>query len=185
MSNETSKDVSNTQTTEIEPENLPKLSPQDHRIYNRLSERMDMFHEHFRQTWTTLFTACSTGRRPSGMSIRQFLSLGDSFCRMLEMHHGIEEQHIFPLLARKMPQFQKSHELLTQHVVIHKGLDELDAYLVACKTGERELRLEEMKGVMDGFGTVLWEHMDDEVRALRAENMSQFWTREEMARLPI
>jgi hypothetical protein len=69
--------------------------------------------------------------------------------------------------------------------VIHKGLDALDAYLRSCKSGERELRLEEMKGVMDGFGATLWEHMDDEVAALKAENMRKYWTREEMARLPI
>jgi hemerythrin-like domain-containing protein len=119
------------------------------------------------------------------MSIRQFLSLADSFCQQLEFHHSIEEQHIFPLLARKMPQFQSKHELLTQHVVIHKGLDALQGYVKECQSGERELRLGELKVVLDGFGTVLWEHMDDEVRALGAENMRQFWTREEMGRLPI
>lgn len=101
------------------------------------------------------------------------------------MHHTIEEQHIFIVLAKKMACFKPDHELLTQHKGIHEGLDKFEAYIKDCKSGERELRLEEMKQVMDGFGKVLWEHMDDEVKALRAENMRLYWSKEEMARLPM
>ncbi|KAF2200085.1 hypothetical protein GQ43DRAFT_441896 [Delitschia confertaspora ATCC 74209] len=162
---------------------LPKLTPAEFRIYNRLAEHMDYFHNHFRQTWNTLYSACELSKRPKGMSIRQFLSLGQEFCHHLTMHHSIEEVHVFPMLAKKMPAFRKELELLTQHKQIHKGLDKLEAYLESCKSGEKELRLDELKEILDGFGEVLWQHLDDEVKELGGENMSKYWTVEEMKRL--
>ncbi|KAF2248633.1 hypothetical protein BU26DRAFT_427298 [Trematosphaeria pertusa] len=164
---------------------LPKLTPSEFRQYNRMAEHMDYYHNHFRQTWTTLTTACENNKRPSGMSIKQFLALGEQFCHHLTMHHTIEEQHIFPVLAKKMPAFKKELELLSQHKEIHRGLEKLEEYLGECRVGERELRLIELKGVLDGFGNVLWSHLDDEVRQLRAENMRKYWSLEEMRMLPM
>jgi hemerythrin-like domain-containing protein len=124
-------------------------------------------------------------KRPAGYSIRQFLSLGLQFCSQLEMHHGIEERHIFPVLARRMPAFQKELELLTHHKMIHAGLEKLQAYLEECQAGERELRLQELKVHMDTFGDVLWTHLDAEVKELGAENMRKFWSLDEMRRMPM
>jgi hemerythrin-like domain-containing protein len=101
------------------------------------------------------------------------------------MHHGIEERHIFPILARKMPAFQKELELLTHHKMIHAGLEKMQEYLHDCRSGEKELRLSELKGLMDGFGDVLWTHLDAEVKELGAENMRKFWSLEEMRRMPM
>ncbi|KAK8219172.1 hypothetical protein M8818_000903 [Zalaria obscura] len=168
-----------------EEQNLPKLSPQELRIYNRMADHMDMFHENFRRTWNYLYSACTNGKRPAGMSIRQFLSMGDEFCHHLTIHHTIEEQHIFPVLARKMPAFKKELQLLTQHKEIHRGLDKFEDYLNKCRSGEKELRLDEMKTILDTFGKVLWDHLNDEVHELRAENMRKYWSAEEMRRLPM
>lgn len=165
-------------------EQLPKLSASEFRLYNHMAEQMDYYHNMFRATWTTLYTACTTSRRPAHLSLRQFLRTGLDFCSHLEAHHGYEEAHVFPVLARKMPAFRRELHLLTQHKAIHKGLDKLRDYLEGCRTGERELRLDELKEVMDGFGEVLWKHLDDEVKQLGAENMRKFWTVEEMRRMP-
>ncbi|KAI9870051.1 MAG: hypothetical protein M1830_004748 [Pleopsidium flavum] len=168
-----------------EGDKLPKLSMVDFRAYNSMADHMEIFHSNFRQSWTTLHAACSSGRRPSNMSLRQFLTMGLQFCHHLEMHHSIEENHIFPILAKKMPEFRKELELLTQHKQIHAGLDKFEAYLEKCRSGEKELRLEEMKSIMDRFGGVLWAHLEDEVRTLGAENMRKYWTLEEMRRMPM
>ncbi|MCJ1369069.1 hypothetical protein MMC20_000277 [Loxospora ochrophaea] len=164
---------------------LPKLSASDFKAYNSMAEHMDYFHSHFRQTWKVLYAACSSGQRPKSISLRQFLSTGLQFCHHLEIHHSIEENHIFPVLATKMPAFRKELELLTQHKQIHKGLDKFEAYLEKCRTGENELRLDELKELMDAFGDVLWAHLDDEVKALGAENMRNYWTVDEMRRMPM
>lgn len=101
------------------------------------------------------------------------------------MHHTIEERHIFPVLAKKMPVFKKEMELLTQHRAIHVGIERIEEYVDQCKTGEKELRMEEMKRIMDSFGTVLWEHLDHEVEQLGAENMRKYWTLDEVRRMPM
>ncbi|EMC91613.1 hypothetical protein BAUCODRAFT_78861 [Baudoinia panamericana UAMH 10762] len=170
---------------EKEEQDVPKMSAQEFRVYNRMAEHMDYFHENFRQSWNLLYDACKSNKRPQGMSIRSFLSVGEQFAHHLTIHHTIEEEHIFPVLARKMPAFKAELELLTQHKQIHKGLDKFELYLKQCRSGEKELRLEELKGVMETFGTVLWQHLDDEVKQLRAENMRKYWSVDEMRRMPM
>ncbi|KAF2855845.1 hypothetical protein T440DRAFT_513928 [Plenodomus tracheiphilus IPT5] len=164
---------------------LPKLTPSEFRQYSKMADHMDYFHSNFRNTWTVLYGACEANKRPKNMSIRQFIQLGQQFCHHLTMHHTIEEQHIFPVLAKKMTAFKKELELLSQHKQIHKGLDKLEKYLEECGDGERELRLIELKEILDGFGKVLWQHLDDEVKQLGAENMRKYWTLEEMRRMPM
>jgi len=160
------------------------LSASEFRAYNSMAEHMDYYHNHFRSRWTILYTACESNKRPSNMSMRQFLSTGLEFCSHLELHHNIEEQHIFPVLAKKMPKFRHELEMRSQHKEIHAGLVKLQEYLNEVKDGERELILKELKVVMDGFGTVLWQHLNDEVEQLGADNMRKFWTLDEMRRMP-
>ena len=119
------------------------------------------------------------------MSIRAFLRVAEEFCHHLTLHHTIEERHIFPVLAKKMPAFKKELQLLTQHKAIHEGIEKLEEYVGQCKTGEKELRMVEMKQVLDSFGTVLWQHLDEEVEQLGAENMRKYWTVDEMRRMPM
>lgn len=142
-------------------------------------------HNNFRNSWTIMYTACENNKRPSGMSIRQFIGLGLDFCHHLDIHHNIEERHIFPILAKKMPAFRKELELLTQHKQIHKGLEKLEQYLEECRRGENELRMDKMKEILDSFGKVLWQHLDEEVKELGAENMRKYWTIDEVRRIPM
>ncbi|APA08200.1 hypothetical protein sscle_03g029700 [Sclerotinia sclerotiorum 1980 UF-70] len=172
---------------EKKEEALPKLSAADFKIYNSMAEHMDLFHNHFRHTWTILHKATTENQRPRNLSIRQFIQTGLSFLRSLEMHHGIEEQHIFPILARKMPEFRagkNAAELLRQHGEIHAGMDIMQTYLEKCRDGETELNLRVLGEKMDGFGEVLWKHLDQEVETLGAENMRRYWSKEEMRRMP-
>ncbi|KAF2230120.1 hypothetical protein EV356DRAFT_536678 [Viridothelium virens] len=164
---------------------LPALTPGEFRVYNRMAEHMELYHNNFRHTWTTLHTACTSRQRPAGMSLPQFVSLGLSFAHHLTFHHTIEEEHIFPVLAARMPAFQAELELLSQHRQIHEGLEAFETYLEACRAGERELRWEELRGLMDGFGGVLWAHLDEEVRELGAEKMRRYWSLREMKGLPM
>ena len=68
-----------------------------------------------------------------------------------------------------MPAFKKELELLTQHKQIHVGIDKLEKYLDECERGERELRMQELKEILDSFGEVLWQHLDDEVKLVNVE----------------
>jgi hemerythrin-like domain-containing protein len=113
------------------------------------------------------------------------IMMGLQFCSQLDFHHSIEEQHIFPVLAKKMPEFRKELELLSQHRQIHAGLEKLEKYLEKCRSGEEDMRRDEVKRLMDGFGKVLWTHLDQEVKTLEAANMRKYWSLDEMRRLPM
>jgi hemerythrin-like domain-containing protein len=118
------------------------------------------------------------------MSARQLIDQGITFSDQLHMHHSIEEQMVFPMLGRRMPEFQG--DLQGQHKLIHKGLDGFVAYLRECRRGgDKELDLAVLKEKMEGWGGVLWEHLDDEVKALGAENMRKYWTLDEVRKMPM
>jgi hemerythrin-like domain-containing protein len=100
------------------------------------------------------------------------------------MHHDIEETYVFPKLAKKMEIFKHSSKqgglMVEHHKLIHAGLEQLEDYLSKCRQGETELRYDELKIKMDSFGSVLWTHLDEEVKQLQAENMRKYWTLAEM-----
>jgi hypothetical protein len=142
------------------------------------------------------------------MSLKQFLDEGLRLARYLEMHHSIEETHLYPLLGRKMPEFRSTSagsggpggggkkgagkrqgkeecELLRQHRVIHEGMDETADYLRRCKERECDLELGVLKAKMDLWGDVLLQHLDQEVRDLGAEKMRRYFTLQEMKAIPM
>ncbi len=115
------------------------------------------------------------------MTLKQLVRAGIDFGRHLTAHHGIEERVIFPQLGKRMPEFDpKRGDLLGQHKLIHKGLDGLEAYLDRVQSGEDVLEAATLKEKMESWGGVLWAHLDDEVRALGAENMRKYWSKEEV-----
>ncbi|KKK21758.1 hypothetical protein ARAM_007202 [Aspergillus rambellii] len=179
---------------------LPQLSPSEFRIYNRMSEKMNLIHNQFRFLWTQLKDSCSLGTSTSTSADPNpatnnalylltddddFILTGLGFCSGLSGHHSIEEWYIFPQLALRMPEFTDGDILKEQHRRIHTGLVRMEKYLERCGEGEMQLDRAEVKRVMDGFGDVLWEHLNDEVVILRAENMRKYWSLEEMEKLPI
>lgn len=125
------------------------------------------------------------------MSLRQFLDEGLSLVRYLTAHHEIEESYLYPILARKMPSFRAASrgtpdcKLVRQHRAIHKGMDEFEAYLRACKSGEIDFEMSVLKEKMDSWGDVLFVHLDEEVDELRAENMRKYWTIAEVKAIPV
>lgn len=118
------------------------------------------------------------------MTLKEFLKHGIDFTHQLTLHHDIEETLFFPKLAKKMPEFQASQgDMVRQHAQIHAGLTGLQQYLKRCAQGEGEFELRLLREKMESWGSVLWEHLDDEVKALGAENMRKYWTKEEVQRL--
>ena len=112
-------------------------------------------------------------------------NLGAYVCQRSLTKSNAEEQHIFPILAQRMPAFRKELELLTQHKQIHAGIEKLEKYLDEVKVSKRDLRLDELKAIMDGFGPVLFAHLDDEVKQLAPENLQKYFSLEEVQRLPM
>ncbi|KAF5264653.1 hypothetical protein FOXYS1_4563 [Fusarium oxysporum] len=114
------------------------------------------------------------------------------FTQEVTMHHDYEEAYLFPFLARRMPEFRKADkhnpataELLRQHEVIHHGLGIVAEYLQACRRGTIDFQFSMLREKLDSFGTVLWTHLDQEVKTLGAENMKRYWKLEELDSFPM
>ncbi|KAH8085147.1 hypothetical protein HD553DRAFT_295625 [Filobasidium floriforme] len=160
---------------------VSSISPQDFQTYNRLAEQMSFFHSILRRNWHLVLSGCAPS---SKMRPAELVRHASQFCQHLSAHHDIEESRWFPVLGRRMPGFRPDGFAKAQHAEMHKGLDVMQAYVQGVHRGEHPLRREELRRIMDSFGDLLWNHMDEEVVELGAENMSKFWSKDEMARLP-
>lgn len=143
----------------------------------------------FRDAWRKMSTACQKRTLPSRTSLSSFLDMALHFCDHLKDHDDLEESYCFPIFARKMPFFAKEMEMPSQHKQIHSGLLELKSFLEdkrrASRAGElkdsgKGFEWDKMKEIMDKFGNTLWQHLDEEVETLGAENMRKYWTLQEM-----
>ncbi|PSN59645.1 hypothetical protein BS50DRAFT_579868 [Corynespora cassiicola Philippines] len=168
---------------------------------------MDIFHSDFRKTWDKIYATGSNGLHLT--TADAFVRMILDWCERLNQHHRLEEEHVFPKLAARMPAFRttdadvdhsaakfaegdttadKSHSMgyiHQQHEEIHAGLDVLHDYVKAWTAEpQREVNWEEIRGMMDKFGTILWKHMDEEVEMLGAANMRLYWSLDEMIQLP-
>ncbi|OJD18402.1 hypothetical protein AJ78_01582 [Emergomyces pasteurianus Ep9510] len=166
---------------------LPEVTAEDFKIFDYFAYKMDIHHNDFRQIWETLYEACVANKLPEDTSVEQFIEMGMNFCNNLQIHHDIEEKLVFPYLGQRMPAFKVENnelELLVQHKHIHTGLTKMREYLLMCEEGNKEFELEELKVIMDGFGKILWFHMDEEVDQLRADKMRPYWSLEEIQAMP-
>jgi len=101
------------------------------------------------------------------------------------MHHNIEEEYFFPLLAKRMPAFSPDQKHKNAHKAIHAGLDNLERLVNKYTADPSCYSPQEMKKCLDSFRDVLVDHLAEEVRELGAENMKKYWTLDEVMRLPI
>ncbi|KAK2025890.1 hypothetical protein LX32DRAFT_595779 [Colletotrichum zoysiae] len=162
------------------------MTPLEFDTYNRLAVMMEKFHGYFRRTWKRLYHACTAPDSTPKMTDDQIIREGLFLSYRLTNHHKIEESSLFPLLARKMPQFRGDDAMVVeQHRQIHDGLEEFQRYLESCRTRKSQLERQVLKGKMDLWGDVLLLHLDQEVQMLGAEIMKKYWTPEEMLGMPI
>ncbi|KAK1959948.1 hypothetical protein LY78DRAFT_707118 [Colletotrichum sublineola] len=162
------------------------MTPLEFETYNRLAIMMEKFHGYFRRTWRRLHHACTASDGSPMITDDQIIREGLFLSYRLTNHHNVEENSLFPLLARKMPQFRGDDALLVeQHRQIHGGLEEFRRYLESCRTRKTRLERRVLRSKTDSWGDVLLLHLDQEVEMLGAENMKKYWTPEEVLEMPI
>lgn len=102
---------------------FPSLFPHPRRLLIP-SDPLRSFHRYFRSSFQQLFELSDGSFEKNGLSVPDFMDVAESFLRHLEGHHGIEERYIFPVLAKKMPQFAEEHQ--EEHDTIHEGMHQLE-----------------------------------------------------------
>ena len=157
--------------------------------YSRLWIVMRQFHDRFRRQFLSIYE--QAGQLPSvtakeNADIRRFCRGAYQLYEQLDGHHSIEEEYIFPALGKKMDVFKKGEGAhLQQHRQIHEGLDTYVDYLKACLRDQSKFDSGKLRGNMDSWRMVLFQHLDEEVDSLHPDNMKKYWTREEAERFMI
>ncbi|EKM60436.1 uncharacterized protein PHACADRAFT_189570 [Phanerochaete carnosa HHB-10118-sp] len=187
-----------------EPPPLKATSPRRHPMTTdlplslQLSDGMSRFHEYFkaesrfprhvgtsRGAVNAIYEMADGSFSKRGMNLRMYLSSAGELRKHLTVHHTIEERHIFPLLAKRMPTFKDDEQHIKSHHGIHEGLDKLGAFIEKWLAEPATYSPEEMKACLDGWREVLFRHLDEEVEDLRGENMKKYWTLEEVDRIVV
>ncbi|KAG8811521.1 hypothetical protein FRC17_002421 [Serendipita sp. 399] len=145
---------------------------------------MQYFHDMLQREYEAAYKMADGSFNKAGMSLRQYLRFVDGFRERLTdltMHHDIEEAHVFPKLAKKMPEFRANERHKKSHKLIHDGLDRIEAAVKGFEEDNSSYNPVEMRTALDSFREPLYTHLAEEVRDLGAENMRKYWTLSEIA----
>ncbi|KLT39272.1 hypothetical protein CC85DRAFT_251433 [Cutaneotrichosporon oleaginosum] len=166
------------------------MSSWDFRKWNKLADGMAQFHAKFEWEFNHVYDLAEGGWKAKGMSFARFIREAEQVSHHLDLHHRIEEAYIFPMLAKKLPQFKAggkgSDAHVAMHRAIHDGLERYDAVLAKAKRDPDGFDGAELRAVMDSFRGVLFHHLDEEVKDLGAESViAAGFTLDELARFPL
>ncbi|KAJ6625596.1 hemerythrin HHE cation binding domain-containing protein [Mycena sp. CBHHK59/15] len=164
---------------------MPSPQELEDRRWNRMAETMASFHGYFKQEFDTIYELADGSFTKRGLSLSLYLEMAKRLNSHLTMHHTMEERHIFPILAKRMPEAQTEAGHIDSHKGIHKGLDELSTLVHNFKKEPSTYSPAQMRACLDGFREVLFSHLDEEVNDLRGENLKKYWTLEELESIPM
>ncbi|KII92571.1 hypothetical protein PLICRDRAFT_37340 [Plicaturopsis crispa FD-325 SS-3] len=173
--------------TNLEPDR--KYTAREERKWNRLGDAMGYFHGMFKQEFNSIYELADGSFNKRGLSLPRYLNEAKQLYAHLNVHHQIEEAHLFPTLAKRMPNFAMgghgNGEHIKSHKAIHEGLDKLSALIDKWSKEPSAYSPKEMRECLDSFRDVLFRHLDEEVEDLSGENMKKYWKLEEVERIAI
>ena len=145
-------------------------------------QHLRMIHDHLRDNMVTLGKlieranagtvtraeiAAETDNLAMVANYRRFGNLCGQHCQIVNTHHTIEDQHLFPVLAMQGPGFKAIADRLTaEHVVVHELLERLVAALNILAAEPSPARFEETKLVYHALERVLLSHLGWEEDAM-------------------
>ncbi len=98
---------------------------------------------------------------------RRFGNLCGQHCQIVEMHHSIEDEAVFPSLARQGESFRRiADRLRAEHVVVHELLMRLVAALEALARAPGEQAFADARTVYEALERVLLSHLGYEEDAM-------------------
>lgn len=108
-----------------------------------------------------------TGRLAMVANYRRFGNLCGQYCMFVNTHHSIEDQALFPQLAKKSPVMRAIAERLqAEHVVVHALLERLVAALNALIEAPTAQNFAAAREVYDTLARVLLSHLGYEEDAI-------------------
>ncbi len=145
-------------------------------------EHLRMIHDHLRDNMVTLGKlierasagavsqaeiASETDSMAMVSNYRRFGNLCGQHCGIVDTHHTIEDQHLFPALALQGPGFKAIAERLgAEHVVVHQLLEALVDALNALAAEPTAARFEAAREIYHALERVLLSHLGGEEEAM-------------------
>jgi hypothetical protein len=157
----------------------------------RQGQRLAMIHAHYRQNVTFIGEVldrieaglddpaalpAALAAAPMFDNLRRVGTLCGEGCRMLQMHHDIEESHMFPDIDRKAPPGIAAVvvRLREEHQVIHELLRRLDAAAVQLEASPNAETFAAAHAVFDALAAAVESHfgyeeteLEEALRTLR------------------
>ena len=121
----------------------------------------------------------------NAQDVKDLLFYVQSWAKMVNHHHWIEESYIFPEVEKFTGKPGFMDHLKHQHELFHDGMEVLLKY--SSETGAQEYRWDGpdgMKAIIDSFSGALTDHLYAEIDALLgmeefAEEMKETWAKSE------
>jgi hemerythrin-like domain-containing protein len=141
-------------------------------VHNALRAELDQIFDLIDQVAAGTMNAATARSHLNEMTMRQNnWTLGtycESYCRVVTMHHTLEDQSLFPQLRQRDPRLAPVIERLQdEHRVIHDVLDGVDRALVAfVSTDDRDAALSGLRAAADLLSDSLRSHLSYEEREL-------------------
>jgi hemerythrin-like domain-containing protein len=141
-------------------------------VHNALRAELDQIFDLIDQVAAGTMNAATARSHLNEMTMRQNnWTLGtycESYCRVVTMHHTLEDQSLFPQLRQRDPRLTPVIERLqAEHRVIHDVLDGVDRALVAFVSAtDRDAALTGLRASADLLSDTLRSHLSYEEREL-------------------
>lgn len=139
-------------------------------------------HDHLRDNMRVLGTLIERARagkatiaevtaEASGLAmvanLRRFGNLCGQYCSIVNVHHSIEDQALFPAIAAQGPAFKAiADRLVAEHVVVHELLERLVAALAALAREPDDTHFEAAVTLYRALERVLLSHLGYEEDAI-------------------
>jgi hemerythrin-like domain-containing protein len=148
-------------------------------VHNHLRHELAQIRDLIEQTAAGTMDVAEARSEINTMTMRQNnWTVGaycESYCRLVTIHHTIEDQSLFPHLRRSDPRLAPVIKRLEEeHHAIHKILDGVDRALVGL-VGQPE-RIDDLQAAVDLLTDSLLSHLSYEERQL-VEPLSRFGAR--------
>lgn len=133
-------------------------------IHNHLRENMQVLSRLIEQASRGAVSPAEVAAQTAGLAMvsnyRRFGSLCGQYCQFVDMHHSIEDQMIFPAIARRGEGFRKVAERLkAEHVVVHELLERLIVALEALARAPGAENFAAARTIYQALERVLLSHL--------------------------
>ncbi|KAL7917114.1 hemerythrin HHE cation binding domain-containing protein [Trichoderma austrokoningii] len=127
---------------------------------------------------------------------KSFLGYSSCFYDLLHVHHGGEEDILFPAVVEMSGEKNIMDQNIEQHRIFHQGLEDYNAYIQACLAGAEKYDGAKLITIIDGFGLELASHLAQEITTLldlrkfgskmdKLEENFEYWSNKDMSNLAV